>query len=374
VGNRLGIAVSCLLLGCCTPNDLAEVSPETHAWTRGLQFLASRQDADGGFRSTDYGILKPGCSLTAIALFAFAVAPDSLRAVHADAITRGLGFLREHTDENGAVGLSGPGLDYPNYTSSFYLLALTSLRPDGWEELARRQILYLRGIQLTESRGWDRSDKEFGGFALGGRPTPKPLDAELVSISVTSWVLEALHAAGLPPGDPTLQKSLIYVARCQNFESESGEDGGFFFTPAPEFLSSKAGTVRLPNGTEELRSYGSATSDGIRALLTCHEASAPRVQAALAWIRAHFTVERTPGFEPGVRPSQEAALRMYYDATLARALSQAGETWPWRAPLTEKLLKRQQVDGSWIGWSDLMKEDDPLVATPLALIALAATR
>jgi hypothetical protein len=44
----------------------------------------------------------------------------------------------------------------------------------------------------------------------------------------------------------------------------------------------------------------------------------------------------------------------------------------WRKDLAEALVRRQQPDGSWKNPSFLMKEDDPLIATGLALRALVA--
>ena len=68
------------------------------------------------------------------------------------------------------------------------------------------------------------------------------------------------------------------------------------------------------------------------------------------------------------RPPQKEAIRMYYFASLARALSAARFGRPWRQKLRGRLRGAQREDGSWVGWSNLMKEDDPLVATSLVVM------
>ena len=42
--------------------------------------------------------------------------------------------------------------------------------------------------------------------------------------------------------------------------------------------------------------------------------------------------------------------------------------------LAEELLRRQQTNGSWVNAAVEVREDDPLVATPLAVAALARCR
>jgi hypothetical protein len=70
----------------------------------------------------------------------------------------------------------------------------------------------------------------------------------------------------------------------------------------------------------------------------------------------------------------------YYLAASAHALRALGvrEAPPgrdWRRDLADTLARSQRVDGSFRNPSFLMKEDDPLIATTLALLALtAATR
>jgi hypothetical protein len=63
----------------------------------------------------------------------------------------------------------------------------------------------------------------------------------------------------------------------------------------------------------------------------------------------------------------------YYLAARARVFRRIGS----RDGLEEtaaRLLALQRADGSWANPSFLMKEDDPLIATSFALMALASAR
>ncbi len=349
------LACLVLLAGCGSTVDRAV----ERAWQRGLAYLAAAQGEDGAWHSEAYGVLRPGHSLTAIAVYAFALAPPPMRRAHATTVHRGLSWLAAHTGDDGAIGLAGPGLDYPNYTAAFYLLALSALQPENAAAKSAAQVAYLRTAQLAEHRGWQPDDVEYGGFAFGGRNPDKPLDTELLSVAVSAWAVAALRAAGVPPEDPTLRRARRFVLRCR------GADGGFHFTPTPPHARSKAGAdAGAP------RSYGSATADGLRAWLLC--GGDPAVaDAALDWLRAHFSVDTVPGFAPDAQRTADG-MRIYYLTTLARALQRAGEHG-WRTPVRDALLAHQREDGAFAGLNDTMKEDDPLVATPLALIGLAAT-
>src|SRR5690606_30111609 len=118
-------------------------------------------------------------------------------------------------------------------------------------------------------------------------------------LSNTSFLADALEALGNGPEDPALQRMLIFVSRCQNLETEHNQtkfpplnpDGGFYYTIAAGG-SSQAGT--LPNGG--LRSYGSMTYAGLKSMIFAGvDKDDPRVKAAAAWARQHYTLDENPG-------------------------------------------------------------------------------
>jgi hypothetical protein len=142
------------------------------------------------------------------------------------------------------------------------------------------------------------------------------------------------------------------VERCQN------PDGGFCFTTT-EPDTNKAGT----DGAR-FRSYGTATADGVLALAATGQAT----DAAVRWLADHHTGFEAPGFVGEAYHRWPQGLAFYYAAASSQALRAAGQ--PTGAGIVEKLHRTQRADGSWSNPENLVKEDDPLIATPFAIRAL----
>ena len=359
-----------------------DASAHDAAVERALEWLASVQDQDGGFHSEHYGALRAGASTTAIVLAAAtAAATPQARARHAPMLRRAFAFLGARIGDDGGIVPREPMPDYPTYTAAFLLQALARARPEEIpaaraEAHRTRLVAWLQSQQLTAARGWSESDPEHGGFSFGAESGHKPRGADLLNLSATTAAVEGLRAAGVHTGDAALRHALAFVRRCQLGAAGGADAGGFTFTLPGRGDASKAGYIAEPDGGQRVpRPYGPPTADGLRALLACGAPpDDPAVQGARAWLERHFTVERTPGFPADQEPPLERALRFYWYAAAARALAVAGVEGAWREQLTAKLLALQHADGAWVGASDWMKEDDPLVATPLALLALAACR
>jgi hypothetical protein len=378
------LALLPLLLSACAR---APATTPEEAAARALAFLFTQQSADGGIRSDVHGVLKPGFSLTATVLLAVALLPEHYRAPYGDGIARAFVFLAKATGPDGAIGLGGDVADYPTYTSAHYLHALCLLQPPGWRPLADVQLAHLRSLQLGMAQGWQPDDWAYGAFGFGVHSEPKPLGAELVNLPLVTSVVEAARAAGVQPGDPLFTDALRFIERCQRFRcaTDLEGDGGFFFTPQPEFRRSKAGDETGKDGIARGRSYGTTTCDGLRALHACGGSPRRSIQA-LQWLEAHTQVDRVPGL-PSATPPVEPAVRLYWWATLGRMLETGHREFhlqkvePWwskQHPATPcermwpELAARQRNDGAFVGLSDRMKEDDPIVATSLALFALSA--
>src|SRR5262249_44743872 len=135
----------------------------------------------------------------------------------------------------------------------------------------------LRSQQLVEDLGWQPSDPEYGGWGYSKVTPVKPQGHQPLgplaqpNLSATVAALEALMAAGVPSNDPTIQKALTFVKRCQNLSSsdsseERFDDGGFYFIQG-DSVRNKAGSSGTDSGGRvRYASYGSATADGLRAL------------------------------------------------------------------------------------------------------------
>jgi len=343
-------ALATLAVACATPPDPAVASS--------LAWLWQKQQGNGLVTSDVYGVLRRGESLTAAALLASARWPAEARA-HEAAIERAFAALAARA--TGDAPADAP-VDYPCYTAAHWLHALVLLQPDGWRDAVAQRVATLRTLQFSSANGWTPADDAFGGFGLGGGP-PRAADGDaLVTLSTTTAAVEALRAAGVPTDDPAIVAARFFVERCQRF-GRPGDDGGFRGAPGPGQLGSKGGV----DAAGVPCSYGPATADGLRALLACgHRAESPRVRAAVAWLARH-------GGDPvpGLRPEFEPSLRLYHAAALALAATTAA---PPPADLVararERVREGVQPDGSFRGFGDAMKEDDPVVATVLALTAL----
>lgn len=357
------------------------------------QFLISRQAADGAWRSEVYGAFKDGGSLTPLVLNALLYLP---RSENVDAACRkGAGYLAAMVRPDGTIDPGPDGLTYPVYTASLTVMALSQPRFEEHKKARDAWLAYLRARQLTEDLGWEPADKEYGGWGycsvLPRKPKPgesRPLLTES-NTSATVFALEALAAAGCDKNDPAFKKALMLVQRCQNFSDEARvaeprfDDGGFFFIYEDPVRNKAGSAAKDAAGRERFISYGSTTADGLRGLLACGlPRDHLRVSAARHWLERNFTVTSHPGNYPKDREPSREAVYYYYCCSLAKALrglgrdeidTPAGKVF-WSEALADELMKRQRPDGSWANSAVAQREDDPAVATSLAVTALCQCR
>jgi hypothetical protein len=360
------------------------------ALRRGLDWLISQQAADGGWHSKTYGQLKDGASVTALALYAASFCSEELRRKHAAAIDRGFAFLDRGLKKRGTIASPDGSLDFPTYAAALWLSAVNRL----WLPNDLKAVEYLIGAQVGEARGFEKNSPSYGGWDFLG-----PKDAQGITtgtnISVTRYVLEALASqhdhnqkgglsreAADPLKGPITGPGKAYVLRCQQ------ADGGFAFTCEPASLNNKA--AYSDEALTKPRSYGTATCDGILALLAClkaervplnlrqpFEADDPNVAKAIAWLAARPGLEAVPGFE-NLPPEAGwgRGLRYYYYAALSGVLPYfpLSDREARQQALVRHVVSLQRDDGSWVNESDRMRENDPLIATALAIVAVAADR
>ncbi len=351
-----------LVITACRNNERPTVA-------KAAEYLWAQQAADGGWHSKTYGLLQSGQSLTAFVLEALVRVPHEIYALPTTKLDRGIAFLRKHTREDGALGMADPGVpDYPNYATALAVSALCRARRQGWEQHTQAMVAYLRGQQFTEQNGWKPQDAAYGAWGMGGdKRTPRHTGH--VDLSMSRYVLDALRASGTSVNDPIFQKARVFVERCQNFDSQNPNDadGGFFFSTT-EHDTNKAG-----HDGKRFRSYGTTTADGILALLaTGASRTDPRVVAAERWLTSRHKDMEVPGFVGEAYRRWPRGLGFYYagaSAQVFRALAFNGGTG-----VAAALSRSQRADGSWVNSENLVKEDDPLIATPLAIRALILSR
>jgi hypothetical protein len=256
-------------------------------------------------------------------------------------------------------------LIYPVYTASGMLLVRMDAQ-DLWKP-------FLLDFQADEHLGWSVEDRSYGGWSYAMEPPKKPsgeiptlLQANLPSTLFALGGL-SLCPGGVPPA--AQKKALIFLERCQNYPEG---DGGFCASPTDESMNKAGGHV----------SYGSATSDGLRALLRCGLAhDHPRVVAARSWMERRLSTTVHPGDFPEGRYFDRDSLFYYYCWSTAHALaalsrsgaSLSSQELAWQRDIRQALVARQNRDGSWTNPAAATREDDPLISTPMVMAVLVLT-
>ena len=200
-----------------------------HSLASAMRFLADRQAADGGWRSTIYGPLKDGCSLTALIGSALvACQPDESAE---PLLHRASEYLTDAVTSN---------MTYPVYSAAGATIVLQSMAGQRASAAAAAWREYLRRLQHTEVAGWSPADDGYGGWSYS-HEAPRPIDGKspsplaVANLSATAFALEALAAGDCKAADPAHEKALVFLERCQNFSGEPRisdrefNDGGFFF-------------------------------------------------------------------------------------------------------------------------------------------------
>jgi squalene-hopene/tetraprenyl-beta-curcumene cyclase len=285
-------------------------------------------------------------------------------------VARAIKYLEGMVQPDG--GIYRPGTVYQNYETCIAMMCFAAANRDGrYNAILDRAERFVKKEQWDETEGVDRSDFRYGGAGYGRHARP--------DLSNTHFLIDALRAVGRGPEDEAIQKALIFVSRCQNFESEhnttpfaaKNPDGGFYYTPAAGGVSMAGKT---PTGG--LRSYGSMTYAGLKSMIYAGVGpDDPRVKAAYEWIRKHYDVQSNPGLgQAGV---------YYYYHVFAKALDalrqdivvdEEGVAHDWRRELLQELARRQKPDGSWVNEETRWLEGEPALVTGYVLLTLAYCR
>lgn len=359
------------------PYEMAAERDPGAALAAGVAFLLKKQSADGSWRSEVYATFKDGTALTPLVVHALQEAGSK----DAQAIRRGCAFLAKLIKPEGTTEGGEAALDYPVYTAALSVQALShEIRRDpkknaGFNEARNAWLKYLRQRQLTEKLGWKPGDKQFGGWGycrfIPRKPEPGAIAPPLVesNLSATLFALEALKTAGVKDAE-VYEKAMVFVRRCQN------EDGGFHFIYDDPVRNKAGAAPGQDDQPPRFFSYGSTTADGLRALaLSPNKDDGKRRDAAKRWLERHFAPDRHPGKYIPTHEANREAVYYYYAASAAKALRLEGVEnagGKSRAPaLRHELARRQADDGRWENPVELVRENDPLVATANALIALA---
>jgi hypothetical protein len=394
----LAIAIAASPLGAQSSTDERTrlVAQIDTALARGATFLAEQPDDDGYWRSDVYGLLKDGPSLTSLALWVLPSRND-FRAPR----DRGFAAMRRVLKQDDGEWRVAEKLEYPVYTASLMILA----DPLNVQKGGPAWLTVVREHQFNARNGWTKTDSFFGGWGYTKVPPLKSADGKFISpldepnLSATAFAVEAIHSAiweqGAASGrtfEPEMQDAIYFVERCQNWRGTAPDsdarfnDGGFHFMLG-DAVRNKPGVAGTDStGELRFRSYGSATADGVWPMLVTsrHLAHRQREVAAIRWLVEHFNGVKHPGNYPEDRRSLQPALDYYYVRALLRAARDFRRANPpedatfrdnrWVERIARELLERQRADGSWRNPAVDVREDDPLIATSFALVALRECR
>lgn len=237
-----------------------------------------------------------------------------------------------------------------------------------YRQLLDRSAEFLKHYQWDEGEKVTSNDAAYGGAGYGRHERP--------DLSNTSFMVDTLHELGASANDEAIQRALVFISRCQNLPSEHNNtpfagkisDGGFYYTPA-DGGNSQAGT----DDAGGLRSYASMTYAGLRSMIHAGlEPTDPRVLAARKWLAKHYSMSENPGLgEQGL---------YYYYHTLAKTMAvcddpkfadTSGTQHDWKLDLVRELSDRQRNDGAWVNRHPRWLEENPVLVTSYALLALS---
>jgi len=339
----------------------------------GLAWLFAAQQEDGLWHSQTYGALRQGPSLTALALDTIGHFAARDWRSHEVNLKRAYRVLRESIRTRGYVAAADGSLAYPTYATALTLTASQRLPLGATADEQRRMVTYLLHVQLDDRHGFPPGDPDHGGWDLLG-PTRAAGITSATNVSVTAFVLEALCYGDQSEDDNVklaFERAQSWTRRCWNRPG----DGGFFFHPRREHDGNKA--LWKDRQHRNPRSYGTATCDALRCLLATGLApDLESVAAGIAWLAEQPDHTQVPGFSQVPQLDWHRGLRFYYWASLSRLLCYfpSPQQAAIRRQLTRELLDRQRGDGRWQNESARMREDDPIIATSLALVALSYLR
>jgi squalene-hopene/tetraprenyl-beta-curcumene cyclase len=334
---------------------------------KAIKFLTTAQKDDGNFSANPRGG-EPGLT----ALIAAALVRNGVAADNA-VVSRALKYLETKVKKDGGVYEQG----LSNYMTSLAIVAFKETNTGGkYDRVIDAAVKYVRSLQFDE--GLTPDDPKYGGAGYD-----KPSARGRPDLSNTQFMVEALLAGGVSKDDPVIRKAIVFIGRSQNLKSEfnnqpfaektTDEDRGGFVYNLLDQNNDKSDKRTAAGG---LRSEGGMTYAGLKSFLYAGVSKDdPRVKAAIAWIRKHYTVSENPG--------QKDAGLFYYYHTFAKAMDALGEDpfvdangmkHDWRQELFDELKKRQKENGSWANSNGAFLESMPELATAFALLALSYCR
>jgi prenyltransferase beta subunit len=273
----------------------------------GINYLITRQNSDGSFRSSRWGRNVAVCGLVGLSMLS-----RGIRSGHGDLgrCIRSIGqYVLSACQDSGFISIEGTSSHGPMYEHGFATLFLAELY--GADKSLDIRDRLSKAIELIV-----RTQNGQGGW----RYEPRPIEADLSVTVCQIMALRAARNAGIYVPNETIDKALDYVRRSQN------PDGGYMYQ-----LSGSESRFAL-------------TAAAIVALNSAGVYEGQDIDQAFAFLDANFdnnlTLQRNTYF-----------YYAHYYSVQAYWI-RGGDAWKnWYGQVKELVLKMQNDDGSWFDHS-----------------------
>ncbi|MDA8774131.1 terpene cyclase/mutase family protein [Opitutales bacterium] len=347
---------------------------------KAFNYIFSKQSPDGAWKSEHYGLLKSGQSLTPFILHTLSGSTLQKSQIYEKMVEQAMNYLRSY-NEMGVHGISDPDLlDYPNYSTSYALHCFLRFGNKNDQESIKNMINYLQNQQFSEGSGFPQNSPAHGGWGFG--INQKPTMGSFVDLAHTRRILQSLNDANSIT-NRIKSRSEYFLNRLQKRKEvpndsqikwipEYGYDGGFFSSPTIAYANKGRTLVDQDSGEKYFRSYATATCDGLLSMIALdYDLNSREIKDAKNWLLQNQDWALPSGV-PLDDPSPWAESMKFYNLmALAEVHSSLQISGSWKKNIVHFLAKRQTTDGSFINLDGrLMKEDDPLISTTYAIVAL----
>ena len=299
--------------------------------SKGLSYLAKKQNADGSFDSDDRQV--PVTGLVLLAFLASGHTPDVGR--YGLVVRSAEEFLLARPAPDGYIGTGARAM----YTHAIVTLALAEACGVESSSDRRARIFAVVSKAVEVILAAQRSPKSNPSFEGGWRYEPKSTDSDL---SLSGWNVLGLRAAqqiGVPVPDDAFHKAAEFVLRCFDAKAKA-----FAYQPG-----------------QPAQAGDSAIAIVCLDLLNTADAAAAQLNGAQAFLAQH--------------PIDDNLQFPYYNGyyIVQATLDRGGESWTKAGRSVLLLLLKQQdaKDGGWLQ-SKTGQEPGRLYATAMATATLAA--
>ncbi len=353
------------------------------AYIKGLDYLVTRQHADGSF-----GTVQKDVGITGLIVSAIAQLRPESQTPYKKTLVKAVAYILKQQNKDGSFG-EGKGL--ANYWTSISIMALGDVNAKKYSNQIAKGRTYLNNTQFSENyKGFKKDEWQYGGFDYDSNEKAGVEKNAGPDLNNTGFALESLKKAGLPKDSDVWKRAVYFLKRCQNssevsdlpeiFKKKKGkkialtDDGGAMYYP---------GNSKVEEDTKEGRifhSYGSMSYILLQSYLFCGiDKDDRKVKEVMAWIRKNFSLDVNPGLEKQKKENAgKQGLFSYYRVMSSALLTYgepsfkigSGRTVHWAEALSLKLLQVQDKSGKWVNKASRWWEGDPVLVTAYSLLTL----